>query len=231
MTYRRMKQFIAWRGMKSDVHAFVKACLIYQHAKPDRSKSTRLPQPLPIPDAAWQMISLDFIEGLPHSGAANCILVVVDKFTKYGHFLPLKHPYSAQTVAKLFLDQIYRLHGLPLSIIYDMDIVFTSNFWRELFTLANVQLRMSTTYHLQSDGQTEHVNQCLEIFLRCFANACQKKWLVWLPLTEFWYNTSYHTTIDRSPFGALYGQPPWLFGISAASHSVEPSIAGVGSWV
>jgi hypothetical protein len=115
-------------------------------------------QPLPIPDAAWQMVSMDFIKGLPQSGAVNCVLVVVDKFTKYAHFLPLKHPYSAQSIAKVFLDNVYKLHGLPLSIVSDRDTIFTSTFWKELFSLAQVQLRMSITYHPQSDGQTKRVN-------------------------------------------------------------------------
>jgi hypothetical protein len=192
ITYRRMKQFLAWKGMKFDVHAFVKTCTVCQQAKPDRSKSLGLLQPLPIPNTAWQMVSMDFIEGLPQSGVVNCILVVLDKFTKYTHFLPLKHPYSAQSVAKLFLDNVYKLYGL---IVSDRDTIFTSTFWKELFSLTQVQLRMSITYHPQSDGQTERVNQCLETFLRCFAHACQKKWSVWLPLPEFWYNTSHHSAI------------------------------------
>jgi transposase InsO family protein len=127
---------------------------------------------------------MDFVEGLPQSGLANCILVVVDKFTKYVHFLSLKHPYTASSVAKLYLDQIYRLHGLPLSIVSDRDRVFTSKFWQELFSLAQVKLSMSTIYHPESDGQSERVNQCMETFLRCFTSACPKKWLQWLPLAE-----------------------------------------------
>jgi hypothetical protein len=99
------------------------------------------------------------------SGIANCILVVVDKFTKYGHFLPLKHPYSAQYVAKVFLDQVYKLYGLPTAIVTNRDIVFTSSCWREMFALAKVQLRMSSAYHPQFDGQSERVNQCMETFL------------------------------------------------------------------
>jgi hypothetical protein len=86
---------------------------------------------------------------------ANCILVVVDEFTKYGHSIPLHHPFTAAGVAKVFLDQVYKLHGMPLSIVSDRDRIFTSKLWQELFSLAQVQLRMSSAYHLQSDGQTE----------------------------------------------------------------------------
>jgi hypothetical protein len=81
-----------------------------------------------VPSAAWDMISMDFVEGLPNSGSVNVILVVIDKFTKYGHFLPLHHPFTTQTVAKLFMEQIYRLHGLPSVIISNRDKVFTGAF-------------------------------------------------------------------------------------------------------
>lgn len=127
-------------------------------AKPDGERYPRLLQPLPVPKGSWDIISIDFMEGLPPSGLANAILVVVDKFFKSAHFVPLRHPFTAKAVAKLFMDHVYRLHGLPTSIITDRDRIFTSKFWQTLFRLAGVQLRMSTAYHPQSDGQTERVN-------------------------------------------------------------------------
>jgi hypothetical protein len=90
---------------------------------------------------------MGFVEGLPQSRSSNCIMVVVDKFSKYAHFLPLHHPFSTAHVAKVFIDNVYKLHGLPQSIVSDRDKVFTSRLWQELFNLANVQLRMSTAYH------------------------------------------------------------------------------------
>jgi hypothetical protein len=92
VTYRKLKQFFSWKGMKMVVHDYVQSCVICQQAKPDRAKSPGLLQPLPIPKEAWEIISMDFIEGLPNSSHVNCILVIVDKFTKLAHFLPLKHP-------------------------------------------------------------------------------------------------------------------------------------------
>lgn len=122
----------------------------------------------PIADGAWQMVTLDFIEGLPKSSNHNCILVVVDKFSKYAHFLPLSHPYIAFQVALLYMNNVFKLHGLPTAIVSDRDKVFTSHVWQELFKLLNTDLRISSAYHPQTDGQTERVNQCLETYLRCF---------------------------------------------------------------
>jgi hypothetical protein len=185
--------------------------------------SPGLLQPLSMPKGAWNAISLDFVEGLPTSGSANCILVVIDKFSKYGHFIPLRHPYTASVVAK-FLDHIYKLHGLPTTIVSNSDNVFTSKLWRELFILAYVKLCMSSAYHSQSDGQTDTLDQCLETFLRCFISACPRKWLQWLPLAEFWYNGSFHLAIQTSPFEALYGYTPKHFGLSVGASCAMDSL-------
>ena len=100
------------------------------------------------------MMCLDFIEGLPISYKHDVILVVIDKFTKYGHFIALAHPFTALQVAQAYMANIYKLHGLPESIISDRDRVFTSKVWQELFRLTNTQLLMSSSYHPQTDGQT-----------------------------------------------------------------------------
>lgn len=111
-------------------------------------------QPLSIPTQAWQSVSLDFIEGLPKSGSYDVILVVIDRFSKCAHFVPLAHPYTAMQVAQTYMNNIYRLHGLPNSIVFDRDRVFTAKVWQELFRITDTQLQMSSSYHPQSDGQT-----------------------------------------------------------------------------
>jgi hypothetical protein len=168
---------------------------------------------------------MDFIEGLPVSAGYNCIFVVVDKFSKFSHFIPLKHSYTAHTVAKVFMQQVYRLHGMPSVIISDRDKIFTSNLWRSLFTMAGVSLQMSSAYHPQSDGQTERVNQCLETFLRCFVHACPTKWMDWIYLAEFWYNSSWHSALGHTPFQVLYGYSPRHFGLDSLDTCSTPSLA------
>jgi hypothetical protein len=108
---------------------------------------------------------MDFIEGLPTSGTANSIMVVVDKYTRYAHFIPLHHPFTAAKVAAAYMTNVFKLHSLPKVMISDRDPIFTSRFWKELFQLLGSELRMSSAYHPQTDGQSERVNQCLEIYL------------------------------------------------------------------
>lgn len=175
-TYKRVKQLFAWPKFKQTIQAFVAQCTICQQAKHERVAYPGLLAPLPIPEGAWQMVTLDFIEGLPKSNSYNCILVVVDKFSKYAHFLPLSHPFTALQVATLYMNNIFKLHGLPEAMVSDRDKVFTSHIWQELFRLLGINLRMSSAYHPQTDGQTERVNQCLETYLRCFLHACPTRW-------------------------------------------------------
>lgn len=151
---------------------------------------------------------MDFIEGLPHSSTKSVINVVVDRLSKYAHFIPLSHPYTATTVAQAFLDNIFRLHGIPSSIVSDRDKIFTSTFWKELFRLQGTTLCMSTAYHPQSDGQTEVVNRCVENYLRCLTSDRPSAWSKWLPLAEWWYNTTFHVSTSITPYEALYGQKP-----------------------
>lgn len=194
--------------MKQTMEHFIATCPICQRAKHENCLQPGLLDPLPIADMAWQHISMDFIEGLPNSQGKEVILVVVDRFTKYSHFIPLSHPYTVQSVAQAFVDNIIKLHGPPKLIISDRDRIFTSQLWKDIFAAYKSELRYSSAYHPQTDGQTERINQCLETYLRFMTTQEPKKWMAWLPLAEYWYNTSYHTALKMSPFQALYGFPP-----------------------
>jgi hypothetical protein len=208
--------------MKAFIQDKIANCPICQISKTEKVPYPSLLNPLQIPATKWSEISMDFIEGLPTSNGHNVILVVVDRLTKFAHFLPLSHPYTIHKVASIFLDNIFKLHGLPKVIVSDRDRIFTSKLWQELFSALKVDLHFSTAYHPESDGQTERVNQCLEQYLRTMAFQEPKKWSTWLTTAEWWYNSSYHTAIKTSPFEALYEyKPPQLQEISIAD-SVSP---------
>ncbi|XP_011075658.1 uncharacterized protein LOC105160092 [Sesamum indicum] len=224
-TYQRLKPLFYWPTMKVDVQEWVRRCEICQRAKHENNPYPGLLQPLPVPEQAWSCVSMDFIEGLPNSDGKDSILVVVDRLPKYSHFLALKHPYTATSIAKVFFDNIYKLHGLPISIISDREKVLPSRFWKELFTSSGVSLDMSYSYHPQTDGQTQRINQCLENYLRCMCLQKPKKWAQWLTLAELWFNTNYHTGLKATPFQALYGYPPQQLPIGPYLQSHHSDVA------
>lgn len=184
---------------------FVQQCTICQQAKVAHIKLPGLLKPLLVPAQAWEVISLDFMEGLPASDHFNAVLVVIDKFSKYGHFIPIHHPYTAIQIAKLFLDHVYKLHGLPKAIISDHDPVFTSHLWQELFKLTDTKLLMSSAYHpvRRSDSINAWKDSC-----GAWSILVPRQWSKWLLVAEFWYNTPYHSVLGRSPFEVLYGHSP-----------------------
>jgi hypothetical protein len=129
---------------------------------------------------------MDFITGLPNSCGFSVIIVVIDRLTKYSHFVAQKTDYTSRSVAEAFMSQIVKLHGVPKSIVSDRDKVFTSSFWKNLFKLQGTSLNMSTAYHPQTDGQSEALNKCLEMYLRCFTFQNPKGWYKLLPLAKYW---------------------------------------------
>jgi transposase InsO family protein len=177
-----------------------------QQNKVEQTRPVGLLQPLPIPEQKWESISMDFITGLPKTQGRDCIYVVVDRLTKFAHFFAISSEYkAAQVAADLFFREIFRLHGLPKNIVSDRDSRFMSAFWQELFRLAGTELTPSTSYHPQTDGQTEIVNKWLEGYLCNYVVGQQKTWVKWLHLGEHCYNTTYHMSVGMSPFRALYG--------------------------
>jgi hypothetical protein len=125
-TYQRLKKLFAWNGLKAQVAEFVRQCDICQHAKHYNTAPTGLLQPLPPPTRPWHDITMDFIDGLPLSDGFNSILVVVDRFTKFAHFITLRHPFTAPS--RIFIDLVVKLHGMPRTIVSDRDGIFASNF-------------------------------------------------------------------------------------------------------
>ncbi|KAL4578498.1 hypothetical protein LXL04_014621 [Taraxacum kok-saghyz] len=179
------------------------------HAKPQKYSTHKpygLLQPLPTPPSPWHDISMDFITHLPPANSKTAIWVIVDHLTKLAHFISLPAHYTATSLATIFLKDIYRLHVLPNSILSDQDPLFLSHFWAQLFKQLGTKLRHSSAYHPQTDGQTEVINRCLEAYVRAFSCDEPKTWHRYLYLVELWYNTSFHSSINMSPFKAMYGR-------------------------
>ncbi|KAJ9562283.1 hypothetical protein OSB04_007443 [Centaurea solstitialis] len=227
-TFQRMSAELFWVGMRKDITNMVRECEVCQRNKVLSGSPAGLLQPLALPNTVWSDVTMDFIEGLPKSSGWNTIMVVVDRMSKYAHFVPLKHPFNAQTVAAAFVKEIVRLHGIPATIVSDRDKVFQSLFWKELFKLQGTTLKFSSAYHPQTDGQTEVVNRGLEQYLRCWVSDRPRQWSQWLAWAELSYNTAYHSAIKGSPFRVLYGRdPPPLVRYrreTAVVHAVETEL-------
>jgi hypothetical protein len=198
------KQFY-WSGLKKSIVNYLAKCLECHQVKAEHRHLTGLLQPLPIPEWKWETISMDFIIGLPKSTKQNdAIMVVVDKLNNSTHFVPVKSTCKVIDIANIFMKEIFRLHGMPKGIISDRETKFTSIFWKSLMDVFETKLLFNTTYHPQTDGKIERVNQIVEDMLRMHVMHQPKKWENYLPLVEFAYNNSYQESLKMSPFEALY---------------------------
>lgn len=204
--------------MRKDVKQFVAQRLVCQKTKPSFLYPSGLLQPLPIPQAIFEDIATDFITCLPISQGKTIVMVVVDRLSKYGHFIAPPFSFTSVRVANAFINDIVRLHGIPLSIVTEGDARFMTEFWKELQRINGTTLKFRTAYHPQTDGQSEALNRCLEMYLRCCVADHPHKWLQFLPWAEFWYNTSYQISSQMTPFEVVYGRkPPTITGYLRAS--------------
>ena len=166
-------------------------------------------QPLDIPSRCWDSVSMDFITQLPQSTQGNTqICVFVDRFSKMVHLVPLPTDATAMVVAQAYIQHVFKLHGIAMSIVSDRGSVFTSQFWRAVHSGLGTKLSMSSSYHPQSDGQTERMNQVLENMLRTWVNSRQDNWENLLPCAEFAMNNSYSSSVSTTPFRVVTGQDP-----------------------
>src|SRR5258707_562177 len=166
--------------------------------------------PNKVPSRCWQVISIDMIRELPDSKGYNAILVVVDRLSKRIHAIPTVTSLDSAGVTRLFLEHVWHHHRLPEEVISDHRPAFVSNFSHELAALLGVKLTPSTSYHLQTDGQMECMNQEIEAYLRVFVSHRQDNWADWLPLVEFAYNNKVHAATRWTPFELDAGQHPRL---------------------
>jgi hypothetical protein len=205
--YRGLRENYWWPNMKREIAEYVSRCLVCQQVKIEHQYPSGLLQPLPIPEWKWEHITMDFVVGLPRTQKGHdSIWVVVDRLTKSAHFLAVKTTFEMNRLAQIYIGEIVRLHGVPVSITSDRDPHFTSKFWRSLQEALGTELKFSTAFHPQTDGQSERTIQTLEDMLRACVLEFRGNWDEHLPLMEFAYNNSYHTSIDMAPYEALYGR-------------------------
>ena len=212
----------AWPSMSSDIRRYVRSCDLCQRNKVSRHAPYGELIPLEIPTRNWESISMDFITDLPLSHGSDTLLVVVDRLSKQAHFIPTVKALDAPGLARLYITTVFKLHGLPASIVSDRGSVFTSLFWEALTSQLGVQLKLSTAYHPQTDGQTERVNQCIEQYLRNYCSYQQDDWVDWLGLAEFQYNNLIHDSTRTTPFFANYGFHP-TFSITPMQRATTPA--------
>ncbi|KAM1764073.1 hypothetical protein COP1_003279 [Malus domestica] len=205
--YHTIQQFYYGLGMKREIAEYVSRCVICQQVKAERKKPFELMQPLPVPHWKWENITMDFVYKLPRTqNGYDSILGIVDRLTKSSHFIPVKKKCPLSRLAKLFISKIVRYHGIPVSIISDRDLRFTSNFWIAFQEALGSRLFYSTAYHPQIDGQSERTIQTLEDMLRSSVLQFDDAWHKRLDLMEFAYNNCFYSSIGMSPFEALYGK-------------------------
>ncbi|KAF5339905.1 hypothetical protein D9758_015029 [Tetrapyrgos nigripes] len=218
-TLKLVSRDYSWPGMTTYVRRYVEACDTCSRIKTPRHKPFGLLQPLSIPERPWQAITMDFIVKLPLSHGYDSILVICDRLTRAAHFIPCRESMTASELAWLFLDRVFRLHGLPHSIVSDRGSLFVSNFWKSLLSHLNIDSRTSMAYHAQMDGLTERTNQTLEAYLRAYISYQQDDWIDYLPLAEFAFNNHENSSTRQTPFFANLAYHP----------TFEPSISSIST--
>jgi hypothetical protein len=205
--YQDLKNKFWWCGMKRDIAEYVAQCPSCQLVKAEHKKPAGQLQLLDVPMWKWDQIAMDFVVGLPKAPSGqDAIWVIIDRLTKSAHFLPIKFTNKLDKLAELYVREIVKLHGVPVSIVSDRDPWFTSRFWDRLQSAMGTKLNFSTAYHPQTDGQSERTIQTLEDMLRLCVLDFKGNWIRYLPLVEFAYNNNFQATIGMAPFEALYGR-------------------------
>ena len=206
-TYERVATRFFWPGLRQDVKDYVKSCPHCQRNKTPNTLPSGLMTPLPIPDYPWEVITMDLIVALPPTPNGNdAVVTFVDKLTKMCHFVPAQTNITAPQLAQLFLHNVVRLHGLPLKIVSDRDARFTSTFWTTVFDSFGVSLQLSSSYHPETDGQSERANRTIEEMLRSYVTEIQDNWDELLTPLELAYNSAVNASTQFSPFFLTYGR-------------------------
>ncbi|KAG6618361.1 reverse transcriptase [Phytophthora cinnamomi] len=224
-TYVLLTRDFYWHHQYKWVRKYIRACEVCQRVKPAPFAQAPL-QSLPTPSECWKSMSLDFIFGLPPDNGGNTgVVVFVDRFSKMYHLAAVPAEVTAKQTARLFVDTVFKHHGMPTDIVSDRDPRFTAHLWQEVFALLGSQLSMSTADHPQTDGQTERVNRVLVDMLKSYAHSFQY-WSECLSMAEFAINNSVHASTGHTPFyvnAMRHPRLPSLLGVMA------PTLSGGGS--
>jgi hypothetical protein len=184
-----LRQRFWWPTVAPDVSAFVAACMVCAQNKTPRQAPSGLLQPLPVPHRLWSLSSLDFVTGLPPSDGNTTMLMVVDRFSKSAHFIPLPKLPSTKEKAQLMMQHVFRIYGLPVNIVSDRGPQFLSRFWKAFCTLIGLSTSLFPGFHPQSNGQSERANQDMETALRCLVTSNPTTWSQQLVWVEYAKNT------------------------------------------
>lgn len=198
-----LKRHYYWPGCTADVKRYVRNCHPCQRSKAPRDKANGLLVPLPVPQQRWQDIAMDFITGLPESEGKNAICTIIDRLTKERHYVPChwgEDGTSTEETVWIMLWNVFRLHGLPDSIISDRGPQFVSKMWKALCQRLRIKANLSTAYHPETDGQTERANQDVKRGFRTYCNHMQDDWARWLPMVEFSDNNNTSSASSMTPF-------------------------------
>ena len=218
-----------------DIYLFVKRytrnCKTYSRIKPSNQGYQGVLRLLPLPNRPWTDIAMDFVVGLPESHGYNAILTIVDRLTGMRHLIPCNDTTGSEDLAWLYLREVWKLHGLPLSITSDRGPQFISKFWRSLCLKLGIKANLSTAYHPQTDGKTERINAITEQYLRAYISYHQDDWVKWLPIAEFAGNDGYSESIKTSPFFANYAYNPRLGLEPIISQDRHPQALNADSFV
>ena len=195
-----------WPGVTRDVGKYVEGCDLCQRMKNRTEEPAGKLKLSEVPQKTWTHLTVDFITKLPVVAGKDAILVVCDRLSKMTHFVATTEGTSAEGLARLFRDNVWKLHGLPESVILDRGPQFAVELTKELNRMLGIKTKLSTAFHPQTDGQTERMNQELEQYLWFFIEHRQKDWPEWLVVAEFAINNKVHTATKVSPFMANYGK-------------------------
>src|ERR1700719_2008032 len=214
---RKMKSALLksywWVDMVKDAERYVSGCEMCQQVKPDHTKRAALLHLHSVPEGPWSVISWDIIGPLPLSHGHNAILVIVDKFTKWTLIEGIGMDLTGLGAARILRDQVFREHGVPHKVVSDRGPQFVSRFMKEFYTMIGVKANPSTAFHPRTDGQTERVNQEIEVYLRAYVDHLRDNWAEWLSTAEFMLNNCEHSAMRQTPFFLEYGRHPWNGGI------------------